>query len=195
MATVPRRPLAFPAALAVVATAAVFAASRWLPAADPVDFEVRWTARVMFALWAVAVAGRIWTGRTPTTRAWWTVAGAAFVFHVAVAFDRFHGWSHADAVAHVEATAGFGPGLYVSYLFTLMWVADAAYWWAAPTAYAGRATWKEVARHGFFAFIMFNGTVVYEPGSIRWVGLAVFAGLGVTAVARRRRGRGTWPTT
>ncbi len=187
MATVPRRPLAFPAALAVVATLGVFTASHWLPADDPVDFEVRWTARVMFALWAVAVAGRIWNGRTPTTRAWWTVAGAAFVFHVAVAFDRYHGWSHANAVAHVEATAGFGPGIFVSYLFTLLWVLDAASWWAAPTAYAARARWKEIALHGFFAFIMFNGTVVYEPGLIRWAGLAVFAALGVLLANSRRK--------
>ena len=189
MATVPRRPLAFPAAVAVAATAGVFAASRWLPADDPVDFEVRWTARVMFALWAVAAARRIATGRTPVTRAWWTVACVSFVVHVAVAFDRYHGWSHANAFAHVEATAGFGPGIFVSYLFTMLWVADAASWWLAPTAYATRATWKEVALHGFFAFVMFNGTVVYEPGFIRWAGLAVFAGLGVMVIANGRSRR------
>lgn len=184
MASVPRRPLAFPAAAAGVAVAAVFAVSRWLPAADPVDFETRWTARVMFAFWTAAMACRIVAGRTPLTRAWWTVACVTFVIHVAVALGRWHGWSHAHAFDHVEATAGFGPGIFVSYLFTLLWVADAAFWWLTPVGYERRAVWKEVAMHGFFVFIMVNGTVVYESGWIRWAGVAVFVGLAVILVKR-----------
>ena len=85
----------------------------------------------------------------------------------------------------MESTAGFGPGIFVSYLFTLLWMADVAYWWLAPAGYETRAVWKEVALHGFFAFIMVNGTVVYEPGWIRWAGVAAFAGLGALLVKRR----------
>ena len=44
------------------------------------------------------------------------------------------------------------------------------------------------------AFIIFNGTVVYEQGPIRWAGLGLFLGLGLVLVTRtavRRRALAT----
>ena len=158
--------------------AIVFGCSRWIAPGDGADFETRQTARVMTFLWALAMAGRIRLGRTPVTRAWWTAACIAFVVHVATAFDRIHGWSHAKAFDHVEETSGYGPGVFVSYAFTLLWMADVLFWWMKPIKYASRSRRIEIGLHGFFAFIMFNGTVVYETGFIRWAGLAMFAGLG-----------------
>ncbi|WP_157369482.1 hypothetical protein [Zavarzinella formosa] len=179
MAMLPRRPLVFSLAVGIPAIMAVFAASRWLQVDDPADFDTRWTARVMFLCWTIAVACRIRLGRTPETRAWWTTGCVAFVIHVATAFARIHGWSHGRAFDHVEETSGYGPGIFVSYLFTLGWIADVLWWWLSPGGYATRSRRGEIALHGFFAFIMFNGTVVYETGPIRWVGLAVFTGLAV----------------
>ena len=172
-----RRPLAISLAVAILALVLVFVGSRLLAPADVADFETRQTARVMTLLWAIAMAGRIRLGRTPVTRAWWTAACLAFIVHVATAFDRIHDWSHARAFDHVEETSGYGPGVFVSYAFTLLWAADVLYWLIRPVDYASRSRQWEIALHGFFAFIMFNGTVVYETGFIRWAGLAMFAGL------------------
>jgi hypothetical protein len=74
--------------------------------------------------------------------------------------------------------SGFGPGIYVSHLFTLLWTLDVACWWLRPHAYATRPAWIGRALHAFMAFIVFNGTVVYENGPIRWAGVAMFVALG-----------------
>ena len=39
------------------------------------------------------------------------------------------------------------------------------------------------------AFIVFNGTVVYETGFIRWAGLALFFALGLFLLKRLRPGK------
>jgi hypothetical protein len=91
-------------------------------------------------------------------------------------------------VAHVEAVSGFGPGLFVSYAFTLLWLADALWWWIDRPRYDARPVWLDWAVHGFMAFMVFNGTVVYETGFIRWAGCLLFAVLTLLAV-RRMAGR------
>ena len=187
MATISRRPLAISLAVAIPAIAIVFLWPRLFPVDDPADFETRQTARVMTALWAMAMACRIRLGRTAVARAWWVAACLAFVVHVATAFDRIHGWSHGRAFDHVAETSGFGPGVFVSYSFTLLWILDAAWWCVDPAGYAARSRRLELGLHGFFAFIMFNGTVVYETGLIRWAGLAIFAGLGLLLRMAPRR--------
>lgn len=179
MAMILRRPLAISLAVGISSIACVFYLSHRLAPDDVGDFETRQTARVMVFLWTGAMVGRLRFGRSMWTRAWWTVACLAFVVHVGTAFDRIHHWSHAKAFEHVRETSGFGPGVFVSYLFTILWVADVVYWWLKPDLYVRRSRRKETALHAFFAFIMFNGTVVYESGLIRWIGLAIFAGLGI----------------
>jgi len=61
----------------------------------------------------------------------------------------------------------WGGGLYLNYLFTVLWGLDCALW-----NYPGRA-WAR----GFFALMFFNGVVVFGSGAFRWIGLAVAAGL------------------
>jgi hypothetical protein len=98
-----------------------------------------------------------------------------FLVHVAVAFHDYFGWSHAAAVEHTRQVSGWGAGVFVSYLFTLLWAGDALWWWAAPASHDRRPRWLTVGLHAFLAFVVFNATVVYEPGPIRWVGLVLFA--------------------
>ena len=76
--------------------------------------------------------------------------------------------------------SGVGEGIYVSYLFTLLWAADVAWWWLQPGRYTNRAAWIDRSLHGFMLFIVLNGMVVFETGAIRWAGLL---GLAVLAVA------------
>lgn len=101
----------------------------------------------------------------------WTWGIASFLVHLAMAFHYYHHWSHAHAFEHTRQIAGTGEGIYVSYLFTWLWIGDAAWWWIQPERYAARAAWIGRALHTFMLFIVFNGMVVFENGPIRWAGL------------------------
>jgi hypothetical protein len=68
--------------------------------------------------------------------------------------------------------------LYVSYLFTWLWIGDVIAWWLWPKKYATRPALVDRGSHGFMLFVVFNSMVVFESGMIRWVGLAMFAILG-----------------
>ncbi|MGC4003321.1 MAG: hypothetical protein QM811_09365 [Pirellulales bacterium] len=74
-----------------------------------------------------------------TIRWCWTWACAAFVCHVCVAFHYYDRWSHDAAFARVEHESGIGQGIYVSYTFLIVWLADIAAWWLAPRRYAALA--------------------------------------------------------
>jgi hypothetical protein len=155
-----------------------------LAAADPGEKVTRNTMRLAFACYIAALIGMMrlgqpdWLARTSAGRIvrWcWTFANVYFLAHVASAFQFYHHWSHRDAFERTRAISGFGEGLYVSYLFTLVWTADAAWWWLAPQHYARRPKWIGRTLHAFMAFIIFNGTVMFESGATRVAGVIAFA--------------------
>ena len=117
------------------------------------------------------------SGRGRLARWCWTLAWAAFVVHLGMAFHHYHHWSHASAVEHTREVSGFGEGIYFSHLFALAWTADMMAWWLRPAWYARRSPWVDRALHGYMLFIIFNATIVYETGLIRWLGMALFAWL------------------
>jgi hypothetical protein len=149
------------------------------------DDLTRFTVRVALAYYTLAAARMLLGKWDQLTRLLWTLAWASYLIHLAMAFHHYHHWSHADATAHTEEVSGFGPGIYFSHLFTLLWTMDVAYWWSRPTRYAARAGWIGWALHGFMAFIIFNATIVYETGTIRYAGLAMFLGLGAIGLVAR----------
>ncbi|MFN4261296.1 MAG: hypothetical protein ACK4RK_18585 [Gemmataceae bacterium] len=118
-------------------------------------------------------------GRGRLARWCWTLAWLSYVIHVGLAFHFYHQWSHAHAVAHTRQVSGWGAGIYVSHLFTLLWGLDVVWWWLMPVAYARRSAWIDRLLHGFLAFIIFNGTVIFESGFVRWFGLLMFIVLAV----------------
>jgi len=184
---------------------AVLARPSLFPSADPGDDLTRDTVRVALLSYGAAAVLMLllrpgdWDARTPRGEAarWcWTLAWAAFLVHLAMAFHHYHGWSHARAVEHTRAVSGVGEGIYVSHLFTLLWTLDVAWWWLRPMSYAARPGWVGRGLHGFMLFIVFNATVVYEAGPIRWAGLAlteVLVRLWALQAACRRAGPA--PTT
>ncbi len=189
-----------PSVLALAAWLALLAVIllRPFPADSPApgDDLIRNTIRLALAYWFLAANLLLvlqpadWPAATPRSslaRTCWTLAWAAYVVHVGMAFHYYHGWSHADAVRHTEEVSGFGPGIYVSHLFTLLWGADVLFWWLRPKRYAARSPWIDRVLHGFLVFVIFNGTVVYESGPIRWVGAAAFVELAVMFFRRLRR--------
>ena len=162
-------------------------------AADPGDALTRNTVRVALAYYAAAAALMLvlrpaewaaasWRGRL--ARGCWTLAWAAYLVHLAMAFHHVDHWSHARAVARTHARTGFGEGIYLSHLFTLLWTLDVAWWWLRPAGYADRPAWAHRGLHGFMAFMVFNATVVFEQGWIRWAGLAGFAVLAAVWLGR-----------
>jgi hypothetical protein len=155
-----------------------------IDATDRGEYFTRHTARVAVLFWGLAVSARLLRCTRPTSRWLWTLACGAFLIHVAAAFEYSHHWSHAAAFKHVEQVSGYGPGIFVSYLFTLVWLVDVLCWWIGPVSYESRPRWLAAAIHAFMAFIVFNGTVVYETGFIRWASTLMFLTLGLLAVRR-----------
>jgi hypothetical protein len=73
----------------------------------------------------------------------------------------------------------WGGGLFVNYLFALAWLSDVLWWWIARETYEKRPCWLTTIYHAFFIFMVFNATVVFASGPVRWLGIAICAGLGV----------------
>jgi hypothetical protein len=166
------------------------------PPSDPGDFLVRGTVRVALLYYAAAVSLLLWPGGSwRAARLCWTLAWAAYLVHLAMAFHHYHHWSHADAIAHTRAVSGVGEGIYFSHLFTLLWTADVAWWWLRPQGYATRPAWVGRTLHGFMFFMVFNATVVYESGFIRGAGLVLTAWLALLLGRSACRGRGPAGTT
>ncbi len=107
------------------------------------------------------------------------VGWALFLTHVILAFDVHYDWSHAAAYAETatqtEALTGlrWGGGLYVNYLFGLVWLGEVWWWWRADERYLHRPAWIERAVRGFFLFMIVNGAVVFVEGSTRWLGVGI----------------------
>jgi hypothetical protein len=151
--------------------------------------------RLALAWYVVALCGMMplaaadWVAHSAAGRRvrWcWTWGLVCFLAHVAAAFHFYHHWSHHDAFERTRLISGVGEGLYVSYLFIVVWTSDALWWWLWPEGYAARGAWVGRLTGGFLAFVVFNATVVYETGPIRYAALAAFAGLLIVAVLRYR---------
>ena len=164
-------------------------------ATDLGDTITRNTIRLSLAWYTAAILlmlnhkERDWSATTSlgnVARWCWTWALLTYLVHVALAFHYFHHWSHADAFERTRQVSGTGEGIYVSYFFTLLWTADVAWWWFRPKSYAHRPAFIGRVLHGFMLFIIFNATIIYETGPIRWIGLAAFAAFIVMWLKMRR---------
>jgi hypothetical protein len=141
------------------------------------EFVTRWSVRLALLLYVLSLALRAGS-RGYGARLAWTAGYLAYLLHIICAFQFYHHWSH---LAAYQATAqqtekvvglAWGGGLYVNYLFTLVWGLDVCWWWLRPQSHDNRPWGIEWALQGFLAFIAFNATVVFAIGAIRWLGLA-----------------------
>ena len=162
------------------------------------ELLTRWTIRIALVFYVLAVAGEFQSSRGQHRKhlaRWaWTLGCGFYLAHVAAAFQFFHGWSHAaayrDTARQTAEVIGldWGGGLYFNYTFTMLWFADVVWWWYAPESRRMRSPKATLALHGFFAFMVFNATVVFEAGVLRWLGLAALCLLGMLGlVAAHRR--------
>lgn len=166
-------------------------------------FITLWTVRLALACYFASAACQLLAGhdRRPhgdgprrlhtAARVTWTIGCALFMAHVAAAFGFYHHWSHAAAFEHTaqrtRALVGidFGGGLWFNYAFTAAWAADAAWWWyAGDRRYRRRRRATTAALHVFFLFMIFNATVVFASGPVRWLALSGIAALAVLCARR-----------
>ena len=112
----------------------------------------------------------------------WTTACASLIAHFICAFQFYHAWSQESAyretARQTEEVFGlnWGGGLLINYVLLIVWIADVAWWWLRGlNSYRRRAAWLVGIWHGFLIFIIFNATVVFKDGLIRWLGLAIVA--------------------
>jgi hypothetical protein len=150
-----------------------------------------WMALIAYAIGAsmllLARGRERWLCRA---RVVWTIGCVFFVAHVVCAFAYFHGWSHAAAYDETaRQTAEMtgvhsGAGLYLNYLFGVVWGIDVIVWWVNPSRVVRRPRWLTGLWQGFFFFMVFNGAVLFGKGAVRWLGAGI---CGVLAWAIWRR--------
>jgi hypothetical protein len=129
--------------------------------------------------WAI---GEALMRRTPGFDRWarsiWTVGITLALVHVFLAFQFVYAWDHDRAVAATVQQSvdrvgwGWRGGIYVNYLFLILWLADVCWWWLMPASRASRSTRIEAARFILFTFMFVNGAVVFASGIARLVGIA-----------------------
>lgn len=187
MPIAPKNPkpwIAFTSAVALFGIAWTLAEARLGPRPNPRHPAIVDSAYFAFALWAGAVLIQTQATRAEwsagsnafrVARAAWLGGLAVFFVHLGAAFHLAHDWRHDRAFDHVEATSGFGPGLFVSYGFALIWLIDGVIWTLASERYARRPKWIAAILHGAMVFIWINATVVFGQSPLRWIAAGVFA--------------------
>lgn len=123
----------------------------------------------------------------------WSFGCALLLLHIAIAFHLGHGWSHEAAWEHTKQVGGYGDGIYVNYVFALVWFLDAVWLCVAYDSYFSRPRWLHWTIHGFLAFVVFNAAVVFGSWQSRkWLALQLlflFAFLVLLRLAKLHRER------
>lgn len=162
----------------------------------PGELATCWTVRLAILGYFVGAALRGGPATSPNRRriaqTAWTLGCLLYLAHVACAFHFYHAWSQTAAYQRTaEQTAlvtgwNWGGGLYFNYAFTAVWLADAIWWWRRGDR--RNNAWLEIAVQAFLWLMVFNATVVFGHGVIRWFGLAgcgILAALWGRTVVRR----------
>lgn len=165
---------------------------------DAAEFFTRWSVRFALVLYFVAIFAFLVRSHRNSdrreARLVWTAGCAVMWLHFAAAFQFYHHWSQTAAyqatARDTEVVLGwpFGGGIYFNYLFAAVWTADVLRLWL-PRRRFGSSRWAlfAPAAHAFMAFIVFNATVVFGEGIVRWAGLAAFVALAMVLLSQRAR--------
>lgn len=149
---------------------------------------ISWTVRLALICWTGAAGMLVLrraAGAFSAYRLLWTSGAILFSSHVLAAFHFVHHWSHTAAILHTaeetEKLIGwrFGEGLWFSYLFVVLWAADAADLWLRPALRQQYLQARSyLTMHLYLWFIAFNGAVIFESGVTRIPGIIVTLVLG-----------------
>jgi hypothetical protein len=82
----------------------------------------------------------------------------------------------------------WGGGLFINYAVLSGWIIDVGWWWLKGIdSYRSRGRLVVLLWHAFLLFIIFNATVVFKNGIVRWVGLAVSAFIAISWIVLMRQ--------
>jgi hypothetical protein len=163
------------------------------------EILTRWSALAAMVGGALVLGCRLSRlAAPPVALRWiWTASYVVFLLHVGFAFQFFHHWSHTAALKvtaeRTKETVGVdtGAGLYLNYLFTLLWSADVLWWWCRPASHSNQPGWIDWTFGILFGFMAFNATVVFGGTTARIIGAAcmgaVLVLLLVARLVRERR--------
>jgi hypothetical protein len=135
-------------------------------------------ATEILVFYTIAAAVLCWAlGEALASRTFWTAGALLALIHSVAALLVFYGGSH--EIARIETTrqtaaltgVAFSGGIYFNYLFLVVWLGDAAWWWVAPASYRSRPRALALAVRAFLFFIIVNGAVVFADGLARLVGV------------------------
>jgi len=156
-----------------------------------------WSVRVALIGYAIGAVVVCLQYVQPTVHAGgrlaWSLGCAFFIVHVIAAMGAFHGWSHEAAYVYTaERTRDLvgietGTGLYLNYLFTLVWIIDVALWWRRGNAHIAQRSASIMATHAFMLFMVINATIVFASGIARWMGVAITLAIVIAFIVGRRR--------
>ncbi len=135
-----------------------------------------WVSIIGYAVGSVIFALQ---GKRPlwdaAARVVWSVACASLIAHFISAFQFYHGWSHAAAYADTAQQTqelfglNWGGGLFINYALLVAWIVDIGWWWRSGLDSYRKRPWALIAAwHGLLIFIIFNATVVFGAGIVRW---------------------------
>lgn len=143
------------------------------------EFLIAWTARLTVFAYLFRIAGERFPSRIgEAARRWsWTLGGVMCVVHLYCTFQFAHHWSQTAAWNHTAQRMrelfgwGWGGGVYVNYVFTLVWMADIVWWWSDPLGYRTRYHRLHALMHALFVVVIFNATVVFGPPF--WIAVSI----------------------
>lgn len=145
---------------------------------------MRWSVRLAVACVCLRYLFRLRDPQPIPARSecWsWAVGLAFYLAHVALAFHIVHDWSHSAAWQHTaQETARVtginrGEGVWVNYLFTVIWAMDLARIIRANRIRTATSRRVDTVIGGIFLFICVNATAVFGPAHYRPI--AVMAGV------------------
>jgi hypothetical protein len=139
-----------------------------------------WAALFLFA---IGEWGKRAIERLPGASRWaWraSVLGALLcIVHIAISMGLRHGWSHGAAIRDTALQTmevfgvAIGWGVYVNYVFVMVWLAELAWWRADPVGYARRNGVIVWLLRGFYFVILVNAAVIFVRPQFRIAGLAL----------------------
>lgn len=123
----------------------------------------------------------------------WTIGCLLMLAHLAAAFHFVHGWSHwhayEDTARQTEELLGWpvGEGVYFNYVFVALWTLDTVAWWRrGAVSHLRGPRWWHWPVQAYLLFMVFNATVVFGHGWLRFVAAAAFAVIFFTALYENR---------
>lgn len=146
-------------------------------------YSTIWLSMILFV---AGEAGKrfVRTDNTPKWPWWaWTVGVSLCAVHMSLAMAGRHGWDHQEAVrATAEQAAAvysiyWSGGLYVNYVFLLIWAGETAWWAISPRAYLSRGAALVWSLRAFYFVIIVNAVVVFARPAMRLPGLLLTAAL------------------